>query len=207
MDSTSSPVYWSAIGDCDGGEQIERTIPVDKIGLTLETVQQSSLIFAVDHSDDFPAFEGKQTDVIRSLPAHNALVVDHGSGIPEDWANAAVTLKNFDRLPNGTYGHLSRQAEALPEFPVAALVDGLLVEDTVSEGDRGGIRRSGIEGPHGVKQAGTLDVRRDKAELQGQFHRLSIGYIQSVSKRNVALTSNFRFLSRLKGGVSTKGLL
>ena len=125
-----------------------------------------------------------------AFPAEQALIVGHGTGVPEDRTDAPVALEDLHGFADGSDSHLGRQAKAVPQLAVAAAMDGLLVEDVVGKADVCRMGRSRVVGPHGGQQGGVLFRRWDKPELQGQFHGKSIGYYQSVSKKKVALAGN-----------------
>src|SRR5262249_37151470 len=140
------------------------------IDLSLQPLQKTGLVLAIDHGDDLSALQGQETNMRWPLPAQQPLIVSHRALRTKHGAGFLVTLERFDSLPNGSDRHLGRQPEAVAQLAVTAAMDRELGKDVIRKTDLGSIRRRRIKSVQRFQQGCLLVRSGNQLELQCEFH-------------------------------------
>ena len=161
-------------GQVDRTEQVELTVSVDEIALTLNAIEASLLVFTVDHGHDLASGERQKADLIEALEAHQTLIVGHRAGGPKFRAAGLVALKAFDRLADRANCHLARQSKSLAKLIVAQRVNRRLTESLGVKARLGSERGGGVERLHCVEQQAFLLGGWQESKLERQLHGINI---------------------------------
>lgn len=185
------------VGDLDGWlrRQIdarveeERPVLVDEIALALNPIKARSLVFAEHERDDLSPLQRQQAHPVHPLEAHQAFVVSHRAARFEDRAPCLVAPEDLDGLADGAHGHLRRQAEAVAQLSIAAVVNRGLAEHFRLEPDPRGMRRCRVEARHSGQEQAPLSGVGEQPELESQRHIASLGQTHSVCQSRTATLS------------------
>ena len=159
------------IGQVYRSVKIEFAFAAHQIHLPADAIQALPLVVSADPGND-PTAAGQcpQAYPIGSFEAQDARVISDGPMGSENWTSGFVPLESFHSLSDGADGHLGRQAEAIPDFPIATLVDQGLAENASLESPPSGQTGRFVDALHGLEQIEALRGIALKLNLKREFH-------------------------------------
>lgn len=178
-----------------------------QIDFALAKGEQGALPFAALVGNGLTPVHGPDGYFRIGAESEDTVIIGLGGIFLESAPSLTVELVSVGHLGDAAHGHLRRQTEFLPAAGIDEFMQGELAEDLPVPRPATDPVACGIGCIQSRAQGCVLRGSRAELDVGDKFHGSSIEYLVAKGKKNVALQGNFRFLSLLKEGVSTKGFL
>lgn len=153
------------------GEQVERTVSVHKVGLTLLRLKEFALSFSARERHLQPArCSPDRDDGLGEVPREYAGVIGDGPEGFERPLRVPVKFVSVCNLLNGLYSHLCSKVKSCLQFIVAEFLEVELPELTVCPGYVGYVITGCVGGFERMLQSLRLFIRGNEFNLCGKFH-------------------------------------
>src|SRR5450759_1175263 len=160
--------------------QIERSVPIDEVCLSLDSIHPGLLIRTETEWEKHTARGRQEGYGVNALKVHNALVIHNCTLWPERRLDALVSLVGFTGLADASDSQLSSKLVRGTKFAIHTFLQCKFVGCLFSKGYRSDIIGSLIECVHGVKQCLSLFSCRSEFQEHRLFHRTSVHPLREV---------------------------
>ena len=155
-----------------GRVQIECSIAINKIGLSLHSVQIASEILAGKEWHNDPAVHSQQTNAVDALKRECAFVICDSTEWLELRTYCLVVSEALDGFADSSHGGLARYCEPFAQVIIAASVTGWLREHTSFKSYFGCVISGSVECFHVGQQCRLLCRVSYEFESDYEFHFL-----------------------------------
>jgi len=188
-----------AVGDIDGNEEIELSLPVHKISLSSHSFETSSVVVTNSTGNNDATVEGEQAHTIESvLEGVEPLIVDNGSVFSEHRTLGLVPLVGFADLGKNTHSMLGGKTKHLPQIAIVELLQTDLVGRLKLESPFRQPRTSFVDPFHRSQKTSLLFEIDQQLDSRDEFHY----YRTTMSMLEMQPIRRRRFLPALKDGAS-----
>ena len=157
-------------GNIDHYTEIECSFDKYEVCLTPDSIHAGFVVVTHDNRYESPSFEGQDGDAVKPFPGQHSLVIDHRPVLFEFWFDIFVSLIDLDDLGDGPDGHLSREAELLPDIIIDNFLECDFVGASFLESFVCNEITCFVEGSHGGLESPELVPIGLEFDLQRQFH-------------------------------------
>jgi hypothetical protein len=150
--------------------KVERAFEKDQVGLALDSVHPSLLVFSKSDRNQLSPPDGGDGHPFKSFPSENPLIVDDGTVKPKLWFDRLVSFVGFSNLGYGPNRELRRETEPLTNVVVNNLMDLDLVGGVHRKSGLRNVITCFVEAMHGIEEKLVLFISRIEFNHQGLKH-------------------------------------
>src|SRR3989442_10297458 len=165
-----------------GHSQVERSVAIDKISLSLDRIQTGLLIGTATEWGKHTARDSQEGHGVNALEGHHPLIIDDSTLRPECGLNALIPFVDIGCFVDGTDSQLSRQMIGGTQLTVGHLLQLKLIGNLRLKCLFSNVVTSSVKSVHGVKQYLSLFSCRSEFQEHRLFHGLSIARLREVVK-------------------------
>ncbi len=150
--------------------EIEVPSLIEEVGLPSDPIKPWSMVAIQDNGYFDSALKSQQRNTIKSLPRHDALVIDYRAKVINGWLDGLISLVGFTSLRDCPDGHLCRDAKLLTNITINDLLQFDFVGCTKLKGFLSHVIAGGIELMHSLKERPAIFNRCIQFDFESLHH-------------------------------------
>src|SRR5438876_3227684 len=163
--------------------QIENTVAIEEIGMSLDSTQTGLLIASHQKWNQDTARKGQEGHMRQALKGHHTRVIDDSPLWSKCGLNALVTFVGFTGFTDASNSQLSSKPVRATQLTIHQLLQFKLICGLFGKSHLSYIVSRFVKGVHGFKQSLVLFSCRSQFQEHRLFHTRSIASLTTIVNR------------------------